>query len=456
MPSDAAGLNESSGSSRLLRAVAMVLALVALGFMAWRGPSRALVPGEMVAGELKGGGSSDFSLLWQATRTWAEGKNPYSSRETLEVWRAHSGEAPGVEAPSERVDDLLVYPPPTFVLLAPWCLTDWATSRLLWTVTNTLLLVGSVVLVLGLAGLSPRGAAWWFGLGGALLMAPGHAAISVGQVSILTVFVTALAHALRARGSPPGYAGILIGLACCLKPQIGLLFLAYEFGRKRWGTGIVGVLTIGLVSAAGVWWLWRSGIDWLPKWQANVEAFASSNNANPTASNPLRYHLINLHYFLHGFIASVGTVKWLVYGICGALCLGYFVADRKRPEPRGEVLSLAFVSAIAMLVVYHRIYDAAVLVFPLAWAARELAFRRVTVPVVGTLAGCAVFLLPWASTLTVLADPKRPRIPASISESWWFSHLALPMAPVALVVIAVALIAARRGEGRHAGGSTRN
>jgi hypothetical protein len=436
--------------------VAVVFAVAAMAFMAWRGPMRALEPGEMINGHLEYGGSSDFSLMWQSTRAWAEGSNPYSSQETLEIWRAHSGEPAGVEAPSERVDDLLVYPPPTFVLLAPWCLTDWATSRLLWTVLNTLLLGGSVVLVLGLAGLSPRGAAWWFAFGAAILMAPGHTSISVGQVSILTVFLIALAHALRAQGSPPGYPGILIGVACCLKPQIGLLFLAYEFGRKRWGAAFVAMLTIAIVSAVGVWWLWRAGIDWVPKWQSNVQAFANSNNANPTESNPLRYHLINLHYLLHGFIPSVDTVKWLVYGICGALCLGYFVADRKRPEPRGEVLSLAFVSVISMLVVYHRIYDAAVLFFPLAWAAREVASRRVNVPVMVTLAGCGVFLLPWASTLMVLADPKRPRIPASISESWWFTNLALPMAPIALLVLAVVLLAARRGEARLAEGSTGN
>ncbi len=423
-------------SNRAWMVVAVLLTMCAMVYMVWRGPYRAMSPG----------GSSDFSLVWQSTRAWTEGKNPYSSQSTLEVWNAHSGTAPGAEAPSERIDELLVYPPSTHVLLAPWTLTDWATSQRVWMVLNTVLLIASITLLLGLAGLRPQSPSWWFAAAAALVMAPGHTAISVGQVSIPVMFFLALAHALRARSSPPGYAGILIGLACCLKPQIGLLFLAYEFGRRRWSTGIIAVLTLAVVTAIGMWWLHRSGIDWIPKWKANVDALANSNNGNPSQTNPLRYHLINLHYFLHGFFADLATVKLLAYGVCGSLCLSYFFVDRARSEHRGELLSLSFVSAISMLVVYHRMYDAVVLLFPLAWVAREILSRRITVPaaIVGV---CLVgFLLPGASLLNSLVVSGR--IPPSIAEAGWFANFAMPHAPIALLVLALTLILARRADPR--------
>lgn len=414
----------SARSSRPLLFVAVMLALCAMAFMAWRGPYRALVPG----------GSSDFSLLWQSTRAWVEGKNPYSTVSTLEVWNAHSGTAPGTEAPSERIDALLVYPPTTYAALAPWTLTDWATSHRVWMVVNTVLLIASITLLLGLAGLRPSSASWWFAAAAALMLAPGHTAISVGQVAIPVLFLLTLAQVLRARSSPPGYAGILLGLACCLKPQIGLLFLAYEFGRRRWSTAIVGLITLAIVTAIGMWWLQRSGIDWIPKWKSNIDELANSNNANPSQANPLRYHLINLHYFLHGFIADLATVKYVVYGVCGTLCLTYFFVDRVRPEDRSELVSLSFVAAISMLVVYHRMYDAVVLMLPLAWVAREIAGRRITVQVLVAGACLGVFLLPGASLLTSLIVSGK--IPASIAEAGWFTRFVMPQAPIALLVLA--------------------
>lgn len=410
-------------------ALGVVLTVLALGFMLWRGPMRALAPG----------GSSDFSLIWQSTRAWAQGQSPYTVESTTRVWEEHAG-AGGEAPPSERNPALLVYPPSTFVVMAPWCLTDWTRSAVLWAAGNTVLLLGSVVLTLGLAGLSPRRAAWWFGAAGMLLLAPGHTSISVGQVSVLVYFLIVLAHAMRVAGRPNACGGLL-GLACAIKPQVALLFLAYEVGRRRWRVGIAGAVTVAVVGALGVWWLSRAGIDWLPEWRANLAAFANSDNANPTASNPLRYHLINLHYLLHGFVGDVGTVKLLVYGVCGGLCAGYFAADLGKPEGRGELTSASFVAVIAMLVVYHRMYDAVVLLLPAAWLVRELAARRPGVLQGAAGLGLAAYLLPGASLLNSLAASGR--LPATVVEAGWFQRLVMPHAVLALLGLAAVLLWAR-------------
>jgi uncharacterized membrane protein YeaQ/YmgE (transglycosylase-associated protein family) len=236
---------------------------------------------------------------------------------------------------------------------------------------------------------------------------------------------------------------VLLGVACAVKPQVAVLFLAYEFGRKRWATGLVGAAVAAGLLAAGAWQLSRSGIDWYPQWRANLAAFAGSDNANPTAANPLRYHLINLHYLFHaaGPGLSVGAVKLMVYGVVGAFAAAYFAADFRKPEDRGEVLSLSFVAVLAMLVVYHRMYDAVVLLLPLAWVARELAGGR-RGPVLAAAAALAAFLAPGASILQSLTASGR--LPAGVSGSWWFQGVAMPHAAVALLVLGVVLLAARR------------
>lgn len=428
----------------------VMAAAAAMVFLLWRGPWRAVQntapPATMSAEQVERlpRGSSDLSLIWMSTRAWMTGESPYTLEGTGKAWAVHSGSPFG--PPSERSGALLVYPPSTFVVMAPWCLGDWRTSAGLWAVANTVLLLATVVLALGLAGLGPKRAVWWWAAAGMLVLAPGHTAISVGQVSVLVVFLIVLGQALRERGRQNA-CGLALGIACAIKPQIALLFLAYEVGRKRWRVGIAGGATLAAILAAGVLWLGHAGVDWMPQWRANLAAFGGSNNANPTAANPLRYHLINLHYLLHGFVDDPGVVKAMVYGVCGGLVAGYFLADRGKPEARGELTSTSFVAAIALLVVYHRMYDAVVLLLPAAWAAREAALGRWGWTRWAAAASLAAFLGPGASVLNSLAASGR--LPAGIAEAGWFRGLVMPHAAVALLVLAVGLLIVRARDPRR-------
>lgn len=437
-----------NGERPWLRMAGIAAFILALGLLAWRGPWRAMLDekaGPSTTAERRsGGGSSDFSLIWQQSRAFLEGKTPYTVESIDEVWTRKSGTPEGTLPPSERNAALLVYPPSTFVLLAPWAWTDWPTARVLWTASNTVLLLAATVLALGMAGLRPKDAAWWFGAAAALAMAPGHATISVGQVSILTFFLIALGQALRMAGRENA-AGVALGLATALKPQVGLLFLAYEVGRKRWRVGVMGVIAGVLTLAAGSWWLSRAGVDWLPQWRANLDTFANSDNANPTRANPLAFQLINLHYLVHAMTESVALVKMVVYAVCGGLCLAYFAVDLKgggaKGERSGEMLSIGFVSVISLLVVYHRVYDAVVLIPVIAWVASgggSSRSRGLAWIVAGLL---LAFAGPWAGALHTLAETGR--IPERIAKAWWFNAVVLRHAPLALLGIAGALLAAR-------------
>lgn len=431
----------------------MLAFVLALALMLWRGPYRALqnetnappathiTDPTLPPGEVRtGGGSSDFSLIWQSTRAFIEGQSPYQLESIAKVWLDHSGSE--TLPPSERNPALHVYPPSAYVLLSPWAFTDWRTSRILWITTNAGLLIVSTVLVLGLAGLHPRRAAWWFAAAACLALAPGHAAISVGQVSILVLFLILLAQVARVYRRE-NLAGILLGLACAIKPQIALLFLAYEIGRLRWRIGIMGAITIILCLAAGSAWLARANIDWIPQWRANLEAFANSDNANPTRANPIAFQLINLHYLLHLFSDNVRDVKLTIYAIGGLLCAAYFVVDwragRERTDRPSELLAASFVSAIALLVVYHRIYDAVILLIPVAWTAAMFVRR---VPAAWISAGLLLaFAGPWSAALhSVIASG---RIPVSLASARWFEALVVAHAPVALLALAITYVAAR-------------
>jgi hypothetical protein len=353
----------------------------------------------------------------------------------------------GEAAPNERIPALLVYPPTTFPVLTPWCLADWTTARTLWAATGVVLLLASIVLVLGLAGLSPARASWWFATGGMLLLSPGHAAISVGQPLALVVFLIVWGQTLR-RVDRTLAAGIALGLASAVKPQIGLPFLVYEAGRGRWRTFVTGMFTLGVAAGVGVWVLRSSGVDWLPAWRENLRVFSTSDNGSSGLANPIRYQLINLHLWLHAFIGDPRTVGVIVWGVVVGLCGAYLAFDRFKPESRSELLSLSMVGAASLMAVYHRSYDALVLLFPVALLAQRVAAGRRGAPEIALGLCLAVFLVPGATSLDWLA--RTGRIPASIVQIPLWNGLLIPHAAITILVLGVVLVALRRQAARDA------
>jgi|GEM_PF-2711942 len=424
-----------------------LILIAAVAYLLTRGPVRALADG----------GSSDFSLLWQSTRAWIEGKSPYLVPDVIEVWDRNSGSA--IPPPSDRNAALLVYPPSAFPLLAPWAAMPWGVSRLVWMVSNTVLLLVSAVLALRTAGVPWRSGWLHIGVGTAAVLAPGHTAISVGQVSILVVFLlTVWAYARNTPDRPRGWAsdiaaGAALGASLALKPQIAALFLIYEVGRLRWRPALAGLVTAGALLMVGSWWLGRHGVDWYPQWRANVDAFRLTDNADASMANWLRYQLINLHVVFHPFTDPLtdrrAVVTALVGVSIGALCLWYLKHDRFKPDPKGEALSLAFVAVVSVLAVYHRIYDATVLVFVIAFAMGQLADLRegmVNRSLVA-MAMLAVFLAPGSSALH--SAVKLGAVPEWISSSVVWNGLIIPHATLVLVVLAALLCVCRPTAGEQ-------
>lgn len=418
-----------------------VILIVAVAYLLARGPARALADG----------GSSDFSLLWQSTRAWIEGQSPYRVTDVIDVWDRHSGSA--VVPPSDRNAALLVYPPSAFPLLAPWAAMPWGASRVVWMITNTVLLLVSAVMALRAAGVPWRSGWLHIGVGTAAVLAPGHTAISVGQVSILVVFLLSLwAYARNTPDRPRGWAsdvaaGVALGASLALKPQIAALFLVYEIGRLRWRPAAAAALTAGGLLALGSWWLGKHGVDWYPQWQANVDAFRLTDNADASMANWLRYQLINLHVVFHPFTDPWTdrriVVTVLVGASVGALCLWYLRYDRFRPDPKGEALSLAFVSVISILAVYHRIYDAAVLIFVVAFAMGQLADLKegMVNRSLAAMAMLAVFLAPGASALH--SAVKIGAVPDWVASTMVWNGVIVPHATVVLVALAALLCICR-------------
>ncbi len=105
-------------SKHMLRgtwAIAVVATVVAACLFTVRGPWRGWQADNL-----------DFALIYSSARGWAGGHNPYDGAALDAVWRDAGG--PEAHRPTERGRHDLLYPPPSFVLLAPFAAPAWPVS----------------------------------------------------------------------------------------------------------------------------------------------------------------------------------------------------------------------------------------------------------------------------------------------------------------------------------------
>lgn len=443
LPAVRAGLvmNESHDEQRSkgrawVRAGLIALFLAGAAVLAWRGPMRA----QRI--------SSDLVIIYSSARAWLAGENPYDDTAAAIEWL--NGGGPPEANPGSLGSAVLLYPPTTFPLLGPIAMMGWEGAAAAWAAVSTVLYAAAVLSVAAVAGLRWGSTGWWGFLAGAAWLAPAATNLALGQLAIAAVGLVAIGRAQaesRDGGARPGrwaegMAGFFAGIAAALKPQVAGLFVVYDGGRGRWVRVAGAALAVALAAAAGIGRLERSNIAWWASWTRNLEAFTTTSNGDPTRINPLAFQIISLHYPLHAFTDDRVLVKWIVYGIVGALCAAYFVIDlkrgRRRGEGRGELLSLSMVAVVSLMVVYHRFYDAVLLLWPLALAVRGIAERRLAAASWVLLGLMAAFLAPGAAVLGVLG--LEGKIPAAIERNLLWQAVVLPHEAWALLGMAVVLV----------------
>jgi len=151
-----------------------------------------------------------------------------------------------------------IYPPPALLLFAPFGALPLGVAYVLWTaLTGALFLWGARRI----------GAPWWIALFPAVFLVA-----FCGQTTFLIAGLAALAMVWRERAIT---AGVLLGVAAAVKPQLLIFMPIALLAEWRWRTlitaGLTGLLLCG--ASAAIWGLgpWRAWIEALPRFQALIE-----------------------------------------------------------------------------------------------------------------------------------------------------------------------------------------
>jgi hypothetical protein len=371
-------------------------------------------------------GRTDFSEIYASAWLWRNGQNFYDpALATLTQQRLI-----GVSVPMAPI-----YPPSTFVLMSPFTLLPWRFANLVWLVLGFVGIGATIVLLWRLCVCDKWGLSM-MAFGTFLLsFDPLHQAFHLGNVALLVVPLTLWAILLAERQEEL-LAGLGVGIAACLKPQIGIWVLVYYILRGRWRIFVSAIVVAAAFCAI---LLMRTGpsalFNEIPYYQANLRYWFDPGRPFSFTEGSFPYHVNMTQVILYpmlGSITATNVVARLLFAV--GLSVWLFILWRARFQVP-VALAIASLLALSFISMYHSVSDATVLTLALCWAVPHKSESWTSVK----LATCFIFLLmmlPGHSALMRLS----PHIAASITAAWWWKLFVARYFVWLLVSLNVALL----------------
>ncbi len=392
-----------------MRILSVLVVCVGLVLLCGRGTLRATQNGH------------DLQILYAGAASWVDGGDPYTANDSLYALEARGGQA---NQPSANEYFRLLYPPTTFVAVAPLTYLSWSSARNLVAVLNTAAVILVALGVLRMAccrkRLHPLEASFLVAI--VLAFAPSMTSLALGQPAPIVTCIGLWACIFARRDGTPASAlgsGAVLGWAFLVKPQLAAAFCLFLLIDRRWtgAAAALGVVSLGLV--ASVLRLEGSSPRWLANWRSNVTGFRGLGEhpwinavGSSGTDNPMAWQLIHLEPLLIRLGSDPEFAgRWAV--LFAALLAGIAsVRALRNPRPDRGLLLLSGLVVCQLLVGYHRTYDAVAMLVPFLWAVgswgRPGGWPRVVV-LICTLG----FLLPGSAAIyaaeslisTLLARP---------------------------------------------------
>ena len=409
---------------RIVWTLLIVLILAATAELGFRGIRRALSD------------TQDFAVVYTSTRAFDTGKNPYDESATRAAWLEVTHNKPGDANPM----DLALYPPTTYLLLSPLALLDWPRARSAWLLIN---LISVAVLVVTLSCYGPdKLSPWKTACAAAFILGfgPIHTTIAKGQLAVVAAAILALAIVAEA-GNAVVPAAILIGLAASLKPQIAAPVLVLYLVQRQWkAMAIVAGVTSGLLCIAALRLFW-AGVPWVGSLLRNVRLAAEPGGVyDPSSTNPLTFQLVNVSALLHRLTSNQAVITFALAAIAVVICFFLWKRGQYCFDLLADPTAFAAACVLGLVLISHRYYDAAVLVFVFVWALKGTSSWR-RPPGLISIAGCLVMAFPVPA---LLISSGHSLAPFAISQTLW-DVVVIQQQSWVLLVVLVALTTALRG-----------
>jgi hypothetical protein len=263
-------------------------------------------------------------------------------------------------------------------------------------------------------------------------LAPLHTGLGTANPAILAVSLTVLTVWAAQRDKKIA-AGLLLALAICVKPTVAGGLLLYYLIRRQWKVAGVACGIVAIVAVLGVSRLAFAGAPWLASYiESTRRMFSTGSLDDFTGADAIRLNMVNAQVLFYAVLRSAPLADHLAK-LLGAGFLGCWLWLSHQRRTASGLLEISAISVLSLIPLYHRFYDASLLIWPLAWVLLRV-HKRSTIFLV--LLAIAPFLVPGAVLLSEAAG----RLPSTITSSWWWNTLLLPHEVWALILLTVLLL----------------
>ena len=383
----------------------------------------------------------DFRVVYYSARCLLEHRDPYNESDLDYVYRTQGGATAKDSPQIRRSERRYNYLPTAFPITLPFAIFPFGPAHLLWLAFTAC----SVILASYLM--------WDIGAQFAPILAGALACLSLANSELFLIL-----------GNP---AGIAIGLCviatwCFMRERleyIGILCFALSLMLKPHDSGLIwlyfllagGVLrrrawqvlvVVIILSIPAILWVSHVAPNWPHELQSILATYSSHGDVNDPGPSSMASHgigmVISLQAVISVFRDDPRFYNPLTYFVCGALLLVWLVKVLRSPNRSNTTwFALAPIAALSMLPIYHRIYDARLLLITIPACAilwkegAAVAWFALIVEAIGILFTGGV---PWA---IFFAFVKHAHLPSAISSGMPLIVMQVFPAPLAVLCVGV-------------------
>ena len=393
---------------------------------------------------------NDFISPYVQSRSLVKGLDPYSPEVLVQLWPP--GDAEQLEfLKKDLAEGTLItnrgiptaYPLPCLFLLTPLAVLPWPVAHIVWLLITLGLTLGVVGALLVWSGFDKDDWRMYVFVAFAIALAPLHTGFAAGSIVIATVAICGIAFVLEQREKDV-VAGILLGVAVCMKPQIGLPFLFCYLLRRRWRLIVTASGMVVTAFLLAVIRLAISGASWLENYRTDNRVLLTTGILSDfTERDPIRFSLINLQVLFYAMLHKAAAANVLALIVSALLFATWltFVARYGLLAQDGNaakiILPISALAVMSLLPLYHRLYDAFLLIFPICWSLHEFYGPQWKLVRTGLMM-MLPFLVPGGTILEQLEQSGR--VPEAIAQAWWWNAFAMPHQIWLLLTLSVILL----------------
>jgi hypothetical protein len=310
----------------------------------------------------KSGGPIDFQAVYYGARCLLQHHNPYSVSELEGVYLAAGGDAPPTTPRRHQIVTLYVNLPTTFLLVAPFEMLPLGVAQVMWMILTA---GGLILAALLMWNLGEKYAPILSACLIALLLANCEFVFSTGNTAGIVVDLVVVAAWCFIQGRFV-LAGILcMAVSLAIKPHdAGLVWLYFLMAggvhRKR---ALQTLAVTAVLALSAILWVSHVAPHWMQDWHSNMTVISARGGLNDPGPKGVVTdnfaRVISLQAVFSVFRDDPQFYKPASYLVCGALLLVWLVATlRSCSSQSKDWLALAVIVPLTMLVIYHRVYDA--------------------------------------------------------------------------------------------------